>query len=64
MTAIIEKYRPKTTSDLIVSQKILQDIRNWINLWKEGTPVKRALILYGPPGSGKTTTAAVLAKEA
>lgn len=64
MTAIIEKYRPKTTSDLIVSQRILQEIRNWINLWKEGTPVKKALILYGPPGSGKTTTATVLANEA
>jgi replication factor C large subunit len=64
MTAIIEKYRPKNTSELIVSQKVLQEVRNWINLWKEGTPVKKALILYGPPGSGKTTTATVLAKEA
>ncbi len=64
MTAIIEKYRPKNTSELIVSQKILQEITNWINLWKEGTPVKKALILYGPPGSGKTTTATVLAREA
>lgn len=64
MTAIIEKYRPKKISDLIVSQRILQEIRNWINLWKEGTPVKKALILYGPPGSGKTTTATVLANEA
>lgn len=64
MTAIIEKYRPKNSSELIVSQRILQEIRNWINLWKEGTPVKKALILYGPPGSGKTTTATVLAHEA
>ncbi len=64
MTAIIEKYRPRNISELIVSQRIIQEIRNWINLWKEGTPVKKALILYGPPGSGKTTTATVLANEA
>ena len=59
----IEKYRPQNSSELIVSPRIISDIRNWIKLWKEGTPVKKALILYGPPGTGKTTTASVLAKE-
>lgn len=60
---LIEKYRPTKFSDLIISGRILQEIRNWVNLWKEGTPVKKALILWGPPGAGKTTTATVLAKE-
>ncbi|MDA8143921.1 MAG: AAA family ATPase, partial [Thermoplasmatales archaeon] len=59
----IEKYRPQNSSELIVSPRIISEIRNWIKLWKEGTPVKKALILYGPPGTGKTTTAGVLAKE-
>lgn len=63
MVALIEKYRPKNVSELIISNRIIQEIKNWMNLWVEGTPVKRALILHGPPGSGKTTTAGVLANE-
>lgn len=61
---LVEKYRAKSLSDLIISQRILDDIIRWLQLWRESTPTKRALILYGPPGSGKTTTAMVIAHEA
>ncbi len=60
---LVEKYRPKKISDLIVSDKILDQISGWIDKWKDGTPVKRALILYGPPGVGKTTTVHVIANQ-
>lgn len=59
----VEKYRPRKISDLIVSDSILQQISNWIKLWNEGTPVKKAMILYGPPGVGKTTTVHALANQ-
>lgn len=59
----VEKYRPSRTSELIVSDGILEQVSKWVDLWNEGTPVKRALILYGPPGVGKTTTVHVIANE-
>lgn len=59
----VEKYRPKKIADLIVSDGILNQISKWVDLWKEGTPVKKAMILYGPPGVGKTTTVHVIANE-
>lgn len=59
----VEKYRPKKITDLIVSDRILEQISKWITLWNEGTPVKRAMVLYGPPGVGKTTTVHALANQ-
>lgn len=59
----VEKYRPQKISELILPDSILDQISRWIDLWKEGTPVKKSLILYGPPGAGKTTTVHVIARE-
>lgn len=59
----VEKYRPKKIEDLIVSDRILEQISGWIDRWTDGTPVKRAMILFGPPGVGKTTTVHVIASQ-
>lgn len=59
----IEKYRARNLSELIISQKILQDISNWLKSWESGIPKKRSIILHGPPGTGKTTTAFAIAGE-
>ncbi|RLF94000.1 replication factor C large subunit, partial [Thermococci archaeon] len=56
----VEKYRPKKFSDIAGQKSALKELISWINTW--GTD-KKACLLYGPPGNGKTTSVYVLADE-
>ena len=56
-----EKYRPKMLSELIISDDIFLKINEWIDSWKSGNPRKKSLLIFGPPGIGKTTTALCIA---
>ncbi|USH00546.1 replication factor C large subunit [Thermococcus argininiproducens] len=58
-----EKYRPKRLVDIVNQDKALEKVKPWIEQWVHGAPKKKALILAGPPGSGKTTTVYALANE-
>ncbi len=58
-----EKYRPKMLSDLIISDEIFLKINEWIHSWKSGNPRKKSLVIFGPPGIGKTTTALCIANS-
>lgn len=58
MLAIYRKYRPKTFEDLLGQEHIIEVLRNAARQDK----FAHAYLFYGPRGSGKTTTARLIAK--
>ncbi len=58
-----EKYRPTTLHDLIGNKKAIKQLKNWAIQWKQGKPKKKAVILDGKAGIGKTSAAYALAHD-
>lgn len=66
MTSAIEwaeKYRPRTLKEVLGNKKAVQDLQTWAIEWLSGIPEKRAVILHGPAGIGKTSSAHALARD-
>lgn len=59
MIPLIEKYRIKSFEDIKGQDIAIDEVRNFFRMF----PAKRALILNGPVGTGKTSLALALAKE-
>jgi len=55
-----EKYRPQIISDMVGNEEPRAAIMEWFAKWKKGT---KPLLLVGPPGTGKTTIAFLVAKQ-
>ncbi|MFW9786662.1 MAG: replication factor C large subunit [Candidatus Thorarchaeota archaeon] len=58
-----EKHRPKKTDSLVGNQETLTSLKTWVKSWSSQIPSKRAALLIGPPGTGKTASVGALANE-
>lgn len=54
-----EKYEPKTPGEIIGQRKPVEEAQAYLRAWGPG----KALLLYGPPGVGKSLLVETLARE-
>jgi len=59
MKSFVEKYRPSKYADLIAQETAIMEIQKFLKEF----PKKRAILLHGVPGTGKTSLAITAAKE-
>lgn len=59
---LTQRYAPKKLSDFVGNEEPREKIRQWILNWLSNKK-KKALLVYGPPGIGKTAIAYALCNE-
>jgi replication factor C large subunit len=54
-----ERYKPKNLREVLSQQDLILKINEWLNKWKR----EKALLIYGPSGTGKSLIVNLIAKE-
>jgi len=58
-----EKHRPKKLDGLVGNPETIKTLRGWVESWIVKIPGRRAALLVGPPGTGKTASVGALAND-
>ncbi len=58
-----EIYRPHGLIEVVGNPKAVEELKAWADSWISGRPAKRAAVLIGTPGTGKTSAALALAAD-
>jgi replication factor C large subunit len=58
-----QKHKPQTLKEIVGNKAAKQKFLTWLKSWSKGIPKKRAALLHGPPGIGKTVTVEASANE-
>ncbi len=58
-----EKHRPRKLEGLVGNRESIRTLRSWVESWISKVPSKRAALLVGPPGTGKTASVGALAND-
>lgn len=58
-----EKHRPRSLKELVGNGPAVGRLKAWADAWVQGLPERRAVVLAGPPGTGKTSAALALAAD-
>ena len=58
-----EKYRPKTILDIVGNHSQIRKLKAWAMSWERKIPQKKAVVLSGKPGIGKTSAAYAIAND-
>ena len=58
-----EKHRPRKLDGLVGNHETIRTLKSWVASWISRIPSKRAALLVGPPGTGKTASVGALAND-
>jgi len=58
-----ELHRPKSLKQVAGNVDAIRGLKKWIQSWIDGLPDKRAALLIGPPGVGKTASVGALSHD-